>query len=217
MEDEMSTGMGQLQRCWETDDPVYLDYHDREWGRPLTDERSLYEKTCLEGFQSGLSWVIVLRKRDALRQAFAGFDPAVVAGFGSADVERLMADQRIIRNRRKIEATIANAGATLALREQGTPLDVLVWSFRPEPGPAPASFVDVPSDTVASTALSKALKRAGFRFVGPTTMYALMQAGGLVNDHLAACFVREEVGREQALAAKRLLGHGTRPSSVGGP
>jgi DNA-3-methyladenine glycosylase I len=190
-------------RCFQTDDPVYLDYHDHEWGRPLTDERSLYEKICLEGFQSGLSWAVVLRKRPALREVFAGFDPEVVAGLGPADVERLLADERIIRNRRKIEATIVNAAATLALRDTDTPLDILVWSFRPEPGPAPASFADLPTETVASTGLSKALKRAGFRFVGPTTMYALMQAGGLVNDHLAGCFVRDEVGREQALAAEQ--------------
>jgi len=194
--------MSIVRRCWDTDDPAYRDYHDHEWGRPLTDERSLYEKVCLEGFQSGLSWAIVLRKRAAFREVFAGFDPEAVAGYGLADVDRLIADERIIRNRRKIEATIANAEATLALREAGTPLDALVWSFRPEPGAPPASFADVPTDTPESTALSKVLRRAGFRFVGPTTMYALMQAAGLVNDHLADCFVREEVGREQERAAR---------------
>jgi DNA-3-methyladenine glycosylase I len=196
--------MNDVVRCWETPDPVYTEYHDREWGRPLTDERSLFEKVCLEGFQSGLSWVVVLRKRPAFREVFAGFDPERVAGLGPDAVDRLLADDRIIRNRRKIEATIANARATLDLRAAGTPLHHLVWSFRPEPQPAPASFADVPTDTLASAGLSKALKRAGFRFVGPTTVYALMQAGGLVNDHLAQCFVRDEVDHEQAAAAERM-------------
>lgn len=194
-------------RCWETRDSVYLEYHDREWGRPLTDERSLYEKVCLEGFQTGLSWVTVLRKRPAFRELFAGFDPEAVATFGPEDVDRLLADDRIVRNRRKIEATIANAQATLDLRAAGTPLHELIWSFRPEPGPAPAGFADLATDTVASTGLSKTLKRAGFRFVGPTTMHALMQAAGLVNDHFAACFVRDEVGREQAVAAEEMDKH----------
>jgi DNA-3-methyladenine glycosylase I len=189
--------MGEVRRCWDTPDPVYRAYHDREWGRPLTDERSLYEKLCLEGFQSGLSWAIVLRKRPAFREAFAGFDPEAVAAFSADDVGRLVEDPAIIRNRRKIEAVVSNARATLALRSDGTPLDALIWSFRPEPGPTPASFADLPAATPESTALSKALKRAGFRFVGPTTMYALMQAAGLVNDHLAGCFVRAEVEREQ--------------------
>lgn len=196
--------MNDVVRCWETEDPVYRDYHDLEWGRPLTDERSLFEKVCLEGFQSGLSWVTVLRKRPAFREVFADFDPELVAALGPEAVDRLMADERIIRNRRKIEATIANAQATLDLRAAGTPLDRLIWSFRPEPGPAPSSFADVPTDTVASTGLSKRLRHAGFRFVGPTTMYALMQAGGLVNDHLAECFVREEVEAEQAAHRDKL-------------
>ena len=200
----MSVDTG-VRRCWDTGDPVYREYHDREWGRPLTDERSLYEKLCLEGFQSGLSWAIVLRKRPAFRELFAGFQPEAVAGFTPDDVDRLVADDRIIRNRRKIEAAIGNAQATLALRAAGTPLERLIWSFRPEPTPPRASLTDLPTDTGASTALSKALKKAGFRFVGPTTMYALMQAGGLVNDHLAHCFVREVVGREQADAAARML------------
>jgi DNA-3-methyladenine glycosylase I len=192
-------------RCWETEDPVYRDYHDREWGRPLTGERTLYEKICLEGFQSGLSWAVVLRKRPAFREVFAGFDPEVVASFTETDVERLLTDERIIRNRRKIEATVANARATLALRQTPAPLAALVWSFRPAPRPAPADWTDLPATTPASTALSKALKRAGFRFVGPTTVYALMQAGGIVNDHLARCFVRDEVQREQTEAAQRIV------------
>lgn len=197
--------MSEVRRCWDTRDPVYREYHDREWGRPLTDERSLYEKLCLEGFQSGLSWAVVLRKRPGFRELFAGFEPEAVAAFTPDDVDRLLGDDRIIRNRRKVEATIANAEATLALRAAGTPLEALVWSFRPEPTPPPASFTDVPTDTEESNALSKALKRAGFRFVGPTTMYALMQAGGLVNDHLVGCFVQADVGREQSDAAQRML------------
>jgi DNA-3-methyladenine glycosylase I len=201
----MSATSDTLRRCWDTDDPVYREYHDAEWGRPLTDERPLFEKICLEGFQSGLSWAVVLRKRPAFREVFAGFDPERVARLGPEDVDRLVTDERIIRNRRKIEATIANAEATLALRDAGTPLDELVWSFLPaEPGPAPASFADLATDTPESNGLSKALKRRGFRFVGPTTMYALLQAAGLVNDHFVDCFVREEVGREQAAAHDRM-------------
>jgi len=187
-----------LPRCWPTDDPLYLAYHDTEWGRPLTTERGLFEKIALEGFQSGLSWVTILRKREGFRGAFQAFDPERVASFGPDDVDRLLADPGIVRNRRKIEATIANAAATLALRAAGTPLDALVWSFRAEPGRAPQSLSDVPSQTDGSKALSKALKQAGFSFVGPTTMYALMQSAGLVNDHIAACLIRDEVAHAQA-------------------
>ncbi len=190
-------------RCWPTDDPAYLAYHDEEWGRPRTGERELYEKLVLEGFQSGLSWVTILRKREAFRRAFAGFVPETVAAFGPDDVERLMADAGIVRNRRKIEAAIANARATLALREDGG-LARLVWAHRPEPGPAPRALHDLPAHTAESTALAKALRARGFAFVGPTTVYAAMQSCGLVNDHLEACFVRDEVGEEQAAAAARI-------------
>ena len=190
-------------RCWPAADALDAAYHDTEWGRPDTDERSLYEKLVLEGFQSGLSWITILRKRESFRRAFAGFDPQAVAAFGERDVERLMADAGIVRNRRKVEAAIANARATLALREDGD-LARLIWDHRPEPGPAPVTFAEVPAQTDASRALATALRARGFAFVGPTTMYALMQACGLVNDHLAACHVRAEVAAEQEAAAARM-------------
>ena len=190
--------MTEPTRCWDSPDPLYQAYHDREWGRPVRDERGLYERLCLEGFQSGLSWLTILRKREAFRAAFAGFDPEAVARFGERDVERLLGDAGIVRHRGKIEATIANARGTLALREAGTPLHELVWSFRPEPRPAPRTWDDWTSQTPESKELSKRLKRAGFAFVGPTTVYAAMQACGLVNDHLAGCHVRGEVERELA-------------------
>jgi DNA-3-methyladenine glycosylase I len=186
------------RRCWPTTDPAYVAYHDEEWGRPVTDERGLYERLCLEGFQSGLSWLTILRKRPAFRAAFAGFEPEAVAEFGSADVDRLLGDAGIVRHRGKIEAAIANARATLALREAGTPLHRLVWSHRPADGRAPRSSADWQASTPESVALSKALRSAGFRFVGPTTVYATMQACGIVNDHLADCFVRDEVEKEIA-------------------
>lgn len=189
--------------CWPTTDPLDIAYHHEEWGRPKTDERGLYEKLVLEGFQSGLSWATILRKREGFRRAFAGFGPDAVAAFGPADVERLVADAAIVRHQGKIEAAIANARATVALREDGG-LPALVWAHRPEPGPAPRAFADVPAQTEASRALAQALRARGFSFVGPTTMYALMQACGLVNDHLGACPVREEVAAEQAAAAARM-------------
>ncbi len=190
--------MSEPRRCWSTTDPAYNEYHDREWGRPVTDERGLYERLCLEGFQSGLSWLTILRKRPAFRAAFAGFDPETVARFGARDVKRLLEDAGIVRHRGKIEATIANARATLALREAGTPLPQLVWSHRPADGRAPRSPEDWQASTPESAALSKELRAAGFRFVGPTTVYATMQACGVVNDHLADCIVRDEVEREIA-------------------
>jgi len=181
-----------LVRCWTTTDPAYNDYHDFEWGRPVTDERGLYERLCLEGFQSGLSWLTILRKRDNFRAAFASFDPDVVADFDEHDVERLLGDGGIVRHRGKIEAAIANARGVLALREAGTPLSELMWAYRRDD--------DAPPDWVAETAesreLSKRLKAAGFRFVGPTTVYSAMQACGIVNDHRADCHVRATV--EQA-------------------
>jgi DNA-3-methyladenine glycosylase I len=186
------------KRCWTTGDALYVAYHDEEWGRPVTDERGLLERLCLEGFQSGLSWLTILRKRDNFRAAFADFDPEHVAGFGKRDVARLVGDAGIVRHRGKIEAAIANAQGTLALRESGTPLEQLVWAHRPKRQRAPRSPKDWPATTPESTALSKELRIAGFRFVGPTTVYAAMQACGVVNDHLATCHVRAEVTRQIA-------------------
>jgi DNA-3-methyladenine glycosylase I len=191
--------LAEPRRCWTTSDSAYNAYHDDEWGRPVTDERGLYERLCLEGFQSGLSWLTILRKRDNFRAAFAGFEPVHVARFGERDVQRLLNDAGIVRHRGKIEAAIANARGTLALREQGHPLEQLVWSHRPERHRPPRGNGDWNATTPESTALSKALKRAGFRFVGPTTVYAAMQACGVVNDHLADCFVRADV--EAAIGA----------------
>jgi DNA-3-methyladenine glycosylase I len=179
-------------RCWESADPAYNTYHDEEWGRPVRDEHGLYERLCLEGFQSGLSWLTILRKREGFRAAFEGFDPDVVAGFGERDVERLLADASIVRHRGKIEAAIANARATVTLRES-TPLHELFWSYAPEQHAPPSTHADWQASTPESKALAKALQRAGFRFVGPTTVYAAMQACGVVNDHLATCWVREAV------------------------
>jgi DNA-3-methyladenine glycosylase I len=180
--------VSELKRCWQSSDPAYDAYHDEEWGRPVLDERGLYERFCLEGFQSGLSWLTILRKRENFRAAFAGFDADAVARFDGRDVERLLGDAGIVRHRGKIEAAIANARATVGLRDS-TPLPELVWSFRRD-GPGPSSWQ---AQTAESKELSKRLRAAGFRFVGPTTVYAAMQACGVVNDHLADCFVREEV------------------------
>jgi DNA-3-methyladenine glycosylase I len=183
-------------RCWTSADPEYVAYHDEEWGRPVTDERGLLERLCLEGFQSGLSWLTILRKREAFRSAFAGFDADQVARFGKRDIERLLANAAIVRHRGKIEAAIANARGTLELREAGTPLNELVWAHRPENHRSPRGRSDWQATTPESAALSKALKRAGFRFVGPTTVYATMQACGVVNDHLVTCHVHDDVDRE---------------------
>ena len=184
-------GTDGLARCaWGASAPDYLPYHDTEWGKELHGDTALFERVSLEAFQSGLSWITILRKRPAFRAAFAGFDPARVALFDDADVERLLADAGIVRNRAKVLATIANARAVLDL--DGS-LDELLWSFAPRPPrPAPRGFGDVPAVTDESTAMAKALKRRGFRFVGPTTAYALMQATGMVNDHLADCAFRNE-------------------------
>jgi DNA-3-methyladenine glycosylase I len=183
-----------LARCgWCTSAPDYIAYHDDEWGRPVVDDVRLYEKICLEGFQSGLSWLTILRKREGFRRAFASFDPEVVAGYGPADVERLMADAGIVRHRGKIEATIANAGATLVAQERHGSLAAVVWSFEPPRAgrPVPQRMGDLVSVTAESTALSKSLRKLGFRFVGPTTAYAAMESLGVVNDHLAGCHVRD--------------------------
>ncbi|GAA4060286.1 DNA-3-methyladenine glycosylase I [Agromyces indicus] len=176
-----------LARCaWGAADAEYRRYHDEEWGRPQHDPVRLYEKLCLEGFQAGLSWITILRRRPAFREVFHGFAPERVAQMDEADVERLLADARIIRHRGKIEATISNAHAVLALDE---PLDRYLWRFAPpRRGRAPRSFAEVPAVTTESTAMSRALRSHGFRFVGPTTMYALMQATGMVDDHVAGCF-----------------------------
>jgi DNA-3-methyladenine glycosylase I len=180
-------------RCWESTDPAYNAYHDNEWGRQVRDERGLFEKLCLEGFQSGLSWLTILRKRENFRAAFAGFDPDAVARFGERDVERLLGDAGIVRHRGKIEAAIANARATLELRDTETSLQDLVWEYRRD-GPPPADWVP---QTPSSVELSKRLRKVGFRFVGPTTVYSTMQACGIVNDHIATCFVRDAVERER--------------------
>jgi len=179
-----------VARCpWGAGGPVNLAYHDTEWGMRVAGEAAHFERLTLEAFQSGLSWLTILNKRDSFRAAFAGFDADVVAGYDESDVERLMTDAGIVRNRRKVDATIANARATVALREQGG-LEELLWSFSPEPGPAPRTTADVPTTSPESIALSKALKKAGFAHVGPTTMYALMEAIGLVDDHLEGCHRR---------------------------
>jgi DNA-3-methyladenine glycosylase I len=192
----VSKSAEQPQRCWPSEDPLYVAYHDEEWGRPVRDERGLYERLCLEGFQSGLSWLTILRKREGFRSAFAGFDPEAVARFGERDVARLLGDAGIVRHRGKIEAAIANARGVLALRGAGTPLHELVWSYRPEQRRPPRAAADWLAQTPESKELSKRLKAAGFRFVGPTTVWAAMQACGVVNDHLAGCWVREAVQRE---------------------
>jgi DNA-3-methyladenine glycosylase I len=180
-------------RCpWVGDPAEYRRYHDEEWGRPVTAEVPIFEKLCLEAFQSGLSWITILRKRDAFRAAFAGFDPAAVAAFGDADIARLLADAGIVRNRAKIEAAIANARATLALWDAGESLAALVWSFEPTPGAPRQALAELPAVTPESTALSRALRQKGFRFIGPTTAYAAMQSLGVVNDHLVECFAQAE-------------------------
>lgn len=187
------TGPDGRSRCPWAAGALYTAYHDDEWGVPLHDDRALFEKITLEGFQSGLSWIIILRKRPAFRDAFAQFDPEAVAAFGDDDVERLLLDAGIVRNRQKIEAAIANARAIAALRirDGAGALDRLVWSFQPaalaEHVP-PADLADVPGSTSTSKALAKALKREGLGFVGPTTVYSLMQSAGLVDDHIDGCF-----------------------------
>jgi DNA-3-methyladenine glycosylase I len=186
---DLVVGADGLARCaWGASAPEYVRYHDEEWGKPVRDADGLYERLCLEAFQSGLSWLTILRKRENFRAAFAGFEIAAVARFGDADVERLMGDAGIVRNRAKIDAAIANARAAADVDDLGE----LMWSFAPDPDtrPAPRSYADVPAVTPESTALAKELKRRGFRFVGPTTAYATMQACGLVNDHLDGCAAR---------------------------
>ena len=186
--DDLRVGVDGVARCaWVGDDPLYVAYHDEEWGRPVTDERRVFEKICLEGFQAGLAWITILRKREAFRRAFADFDPVQVARFDESDVARLLGDAGIVRHRGKIEATIANARATLAVWEAGESLADLVWSFAPPPAPRPRRLADIPAQTPNSVALSRTLRQRGYRFVGPTTAYAAMQALGLVDDHVDGC------------------------------
>jgi DNA-3-methyladenine glycosylase I len=189
-----------LARCpWGAAPPEYRAYHDDEWGRPVVDDNRLFEKLCLEGFQSGLSWLTILRKRPAFRAAFAGFDIAAVAAFGPADVERLLGDAGIVRHRGKIEAAIANARAAREVQRQEGSLASLIWRFEPTGRrKVPAKLGDVPAVTAESTALARELRRRGFRFVGPTTAYAAMQSLGLVNDHLRRCHARAAVEAARA-------------------
>ncbi|HET7503727.1 MAG TPA: DNA-3-methyladenine glycosylase I [Kofleriaceae bacterium] len=195
---------GKLRCSWGVSTPDYVEYHDREWGYPVTDDRRLFEKLCLEGFQAGLSWITILRKREAFRRAFAGFDPAVVARFGARDVQRLLGDASIIRHRGKIESTIHNAARALELVAERGSLAGYVWSFVPpareRPKVVTRAALRAMTQTPTSVALSKDLKRRGWTFVGPTTVYAFMQAMGMVNDHLEGCAVRSaaEAARRRA-------------------
>jgi len=195
----VTVGPDGVARCaWGVEgDALYRAYHDQEWGRPSRDERHLFEMLILEGAQAGLSWSTILRKREGYRRAFAGFDPAVMAAFGQADVERLLGDAGIVRNRLKVESAIANARAVLALREAGETLTGLLWGVV---GGAPldarrANLGELPAETPESRAMSRDLKRRGFRFVGPTVCYAFMQATGLVNDHVVGCAAGDEIRR----------------------
>jgi len=192
-------GDGRLRCPWAGSTEEYQAYHDDEWGRPVVDDVRLYEKLCLEGFQSGLSWLTILRKRENFRQAFAGFEPEKVAGFDDGDVTRLLGDAGIIRHRGKIEAAIANARATLDVQADRGSLAALVWEFEParRGRAAPVRLGDLAPQTAESVGLSKALRRYGFRFVGPTTAYAAMQSLGLVNDHLKGCHVRAACEQER--------------------
>ncbi|ERH20625.1 putative DNA-3-methyladenine glycosylase 1 [Actinomyces johnsonii F0510] len=186
---------GLARPAWAATDPLLREYYDTEWGMPVRDERGVFERLSLEAFQSGLSWATILRKRPAFRDAFAGFDPDAVAGFGEADVDRLLADARIVRNRAKVLATITNARATVRLRDTvDGGLAGLVWSYRPELTPRPHRFADIPTQSEQSVALAGDLKRRGFRFVGPTTMYALMEAIGIIDTHLVGSHRRGSSG-----------------------
>ena len=196
-----------VARCWWCgDDPLYISYHDDEWGHPVTDDTRLFEKMCLEGFQAGLSWITILRKRENFRNAFAGFDMQRIACFTQKDVERLLRDEGIIRHRGKIEAAINNAQHAMKLVEEKGSLASYLWNFEPAPANRPERFdygtLSQLAQTPESKALSKDLKKRGFKFVGPTTMYALMQAMGMVNDHLEGCFMREAVERKREALAR---------------
>lgn len=199
----LRVGADGCPRCaWAGVDALYCDYHDREWGRPSADEARLFEKLCLEGFQAGLSWITILRKREAFRELFEGFDIERVARFNDGAIDRIAADARIIRHRGKVSATVNNARATLRLRDEtGTSLAAFLWSFEPKADERPKEmdvhWIRANPVTPASTALSKALRKRGFNFVGPTTMYAFMQSMGFVNDHLPGCHVRAECEAER--------------------
>ena len=189
MGEGLLTGADGRVRCWwPGEDQQYLAYHDTEWGQPVHDDVRLYEKMCLEGFQSGLSWLTILRKRENFRAAFAGFDPDRVAAFGDTDVERLLGDAGIVRHRGKIEAAINNAGVVMDLQQQHGSFEAFVWQFAPgDLPPRPTSLADVQATTPESTALAEALRAEGVRFVGPTTAYAFMQSMGMVDDHVVGC------------------------------
>ena len=191
---EVVVGSDGFARCWWGIGPDYVDYHDEEWGRPVTGDSRLFEKLCLEGFQSGLSWLTILRKRPAFRQAFAGFDPALVAGFDESDVSRLLSDSRIVRHQGKIRSTINNAHRALGLIGEHGSLTKFFWSYADQADRPP---IEIQATTETSIRLAKDLKKRGFTFVGPTTVYAFMQAMGLVNDHLADCHAREVCTRER--------------------
>ena len=195
----LAKGEDGRRRCWWGGSaPDYVGYHDAEWGRPVRDDRGIYERLVLEGFQSGLSWLTILRKRESFRAAFHGFEIERVASFGARDRRRLLADAGIVRHAGKIDAAIANARVAAEMHRGGESLAALFWSHAPTGRRrAPRALGDVPAISPESSALSKELKRRGFRFVGPTTVYAAMQACGIVNDHLAGCWVRAEVERER--------------------
>jgi len=198
MAEELGTGADGVVRChWPGAHDDYLAYHDHEWGRPVVDDVRLFEKVCLEGFQAGLSWLTILRKRENFRAAFAGFDPTAVSLFDASDVERLLGDAGIVRHRGKIQSTINNAGRALDLAAEFGSLASYLWGFEPTGQPRAADG-DIPSSTPESTALSRDLKQRGWSFVGPTTIYALMQAMGMVNDHLPGCAFHEIVERERS-------------------
>lgn len=199
--DGIITGEDGIRRCfWAGTDPLYRRYHDEEWGRPVADDMRLFEKLCLEGFQSGLAWITILRKRENFRAAFAGFDIPTVAAFTEADVERLVGDAGIVRHRGKIVSTINNAKRAQELQAEVGSLAAFIWRFEPDPASRPAIFTmkDIQPKTAESTALSKELRKRGWSFVGPTTVYAFMQAMGLVNDHLDGCDIRDAVEKERA-------------------
>lgn len=190
MSTDHSTDAPRITRCgWADSSPLMRDYHDLEWGRPVHGEAALYERLCLEGFQAGLSWATILRKRPAFRAAFADFDPDLVARFGDDRVDALLSDPGIVRHRAKIVAARTNARAVIELRESSG-LDEFIWSFQPAAVPAPRTQDEVPTSSAESTAMAKALKARGFCFIGPTSAFALMEAIGMVNTHLAACHVR---------------------------
>ena len=199
-----------MTRCsWPGEDELYVRYHDDEWGRPVTDDRRLFEKICLEGFQSGLSWITILRKRENFRKAFKDFDPALVARFGARDVQRLLKDAGIIRHRGKIESTINNAKRALELIDEQGSLAAYFWSWEPAAASRPKKISHAALKTMSitdqSTALSKDLKKRGWTFVGPTTCYAFMQAMGLVNDHIDECYVRADIERARKTLTRPVM------------